>query len=88
MTWERLPVLDEYAEDGDGRRAVLVDDRVIVASELATAILDALPADDAAIADSLTELFGPPPGPVDEAVAAALEELAGLGLVHKTSTKR
>jgi hypothetical protein len=52
------------------------------------AVLEALPADEAALADRLVELFGPPPGGLDRAVADVLHDLAEAGLVHKSSTRR
>ena len=84
MTWERLPVRDEY--DEGGRRAVYVGDQVVVVSELAVTILDALPADEDRIAQVLVDTYGPPPGDLGQAVTAALDALAGLGLVHDSST--
>jgi hypothetical protein len=85
VTWERLPVRDEY--DEGGRRAVYVDDQVAVVSELAVTILDALPADHERIAQVLVDTYGPPPGDLSQAVTAALGELAELGLVvHASST--
>ncbi len=86
MTWERLPVADQY--DEGGRRALFVDDQVVVVSELAVTILDALPADEERIAQVLVDIHGPPPGDLDQAVTAALGELAARDLVHDSSTDR
>jgi hypothetical protein len=79
--------IDEY-DDVDGRRAVLVGEQVVVVSPLAAAILDALPASESAVGDRLVELFGPPPGGLDQAVRDALHGLAEAGLVNKSSTSR
>ena len=86
MTWTRVEVLDEY--DEDGRRAILVEQSVIVVSELAATILDALPAETAAVAEHLVERFGPPPGGLDQAVLRALRELLETGLINETSTSQ
>lgn len=85
MTWTRVEPIDEY-DDVDGRRAVLLDDQVVVVSSLAAAILDALPADESTIGNRLVELFGPPPGGLDQAVRDALHGLAEAALVNKSST--
>lgn len=85
-TWERRPVQDEY--DEDGRRALFVDHQVVVVSELAVTILDALPADEARIGEVLVQTYGPPPGDLEIAVSSAMHELADLGLVHHTPTNR
>ena len=87
MTWDRVEPLDEY-DDVDGRRALFVDDHVVVVSPLAAAILDALPAAESALGTRLVELFGPPPGGLDQAVAEALRDLARAGLVNKSPTGR
>lgn len=86
MTWERRPVADEY--DEGGRRAVYLDDQVIVVSELAVTILDALPADEETLGRALVARHGPPPGDLGAAVEGALAQLAELRLVHDTSTRR
>ena len=86
MMWARVEVLDEY--DEAGRRAILVGDRVMVVSELAATILDALPAETPVVAERLLERFGPPPRGLDEAVREALRELADGGLVNETSTNQ
>lgn len=78
-------MVDEY--DEGGRRAIYVDDQVLVVSELAATILDALPADEATIGEVLVSTYGPPPGDLDQAVVAALAELAGTRLVNRTSTE-
>ena len=83
--WERLPVLDEW--DEDGRRAIYVDDQVIVVSTLAVVALAALPADIDTVAAALVREFGDPPQDLREFVRSALSELNALGLVvHRTST--
>jgi hypothetical protein len=87
MTWQRVEPLDEY-DDVDGRRAVLVNDQVVVVSPLAAAILDTLPAGEGALGARLVELFGPPPGGLDRAVSAALQGLENAGLVNKSPTRR
>ena len=84
MTWTRVEVIDEY--DEDGRRAILVGDSVVVVSELAATILDALPAEESAVAERLLERFGPPPTGLDQAVRQALNGLNDAGLVNETST--
>jgi hypothetical protein len=86
MMWTRVEVLDEY--DEAGRRAILVGDRVMVVSELAATILDALPAGTPVVAERLLERFGPAPCSLDQAVRAALSELADVGLVNLTSTNQ
>ena len=87
MIWVRVAPIDEY-DDVDDRRAILTAEQVVVVSPLAAAILDALPASESALADRLVELFGPPPGGLDHAVAEALETLAQAGLVNKCPTRR
>jgi hypothetical protein len=84
MTWTRVEVIDEY--DEDGRRAILVGDSVVVVSELAATILDALPAETPVVAERLLENFGPPPIGLDQAVRQALNGLSDAGLVNETST--
>lgn len=86
MRWARCHVLDEY--DEDSRRAIYVDDRVIVVSELAVTILDALPADEEMIGRVLVDTYGRPPGDLASVVDGALAELADIGLVNKTPTAR
>ena len=86
MRWERRPVLDEY--DEDGRRAIYLDDHVVVVSELAVTVLDALPADESTIADVLVERHGAPPGDLRQAVANALSALVDQGLVNSSPTGR
>jgi hypothetical protein len=82
-TWHRAPVLDEW--DEDGRRALFVDDQVIVVSELAVTILDRLPADAGEIGEHLVAQFGVPAGDVSVLVAEFLEELADSRLIFKPS---
>jgi hypothetical protein len=84
VTWTRVEVIDEY--DEDGRRAILVGDSVVVVSELAATILDALPAETPVVAERLLESFGPPPIGLDQAVRQALNGLSDAGLVNETST--
>ena len=86
MTWIRVAVVDEY--DEDGRRAVLVEDRVVVVSDLAAVILDALPAETSEVAEALVSRFGPPPDGLDQSVREALRALVDVGLINKTSTSR
>ena len=80
-TWQRAPVLDEW--DEDGRRAMFVNDQVVVVSELAVTILDRLPADAAEIGEHLVAAFGVPQGDVPALVADFLQELANSKLVFK-----
>lgn len=87
MTWRRVEPVDEY-DGSDGRRAILVGDQVVVVSQLAAAILDALPATESAVGNRLIEMFGAPLGRLDEVVAQALEELESTGLVNKSPTAR
>lgn len=82
MTWERRPVMDQY--DEDGRRALYVDDRVVIVSELAATLLDALPADEATLGRVLVERHGPPPGDLADAVRGALAQLEELEVVLNT----
>lgn len=82
-TWRRAPVLDEW--DEDGRRALFVNDQVIVVSELAVAILDRLPADADEIGEHLVSEFGAPPGDVRVLVAGFLQELANSMVIFKPS---
>jgi hypothetical protein len=82
-TWQRAPVLDEW--DEDGRRAIFVNDQVIVVSELAAAILDRLPADADEIGEHLVAEFGAPPGDLPVLVADFLQELSNSMLILKPS---
>ena len=82
-TWQRTPVLDEW--DEDGRRAVFVNDQVIVVSELAIAILDRLPADAEEIGEHLVAEFGAPPGDLQAVVSEFLEELSNSMLIFNPS---
>lgn len=86
MTWVRRPVDDEY--DEGGRRALFVDDQVIVVSELAVTILDALPADETTVGRALLARHGEPPGELTAAVRDALVQLEAMRLVHDTPTSR
>jgi hypothetical protein len=81
-TWHRAPVLDEW--DEDGRRALFVNDQVVVVSELAVAILDRLPAGADEISERLVAEFGVPPGDVRALVAEFLKELEILKLIFKS----
>jgi hypothetical protein len=80
----RLPVVDEYVEDGVA--AVFVDGKVLVLSELATALLHRIEkggTDAEILADALVEAFGPPgDGDGLAATLAAVKELAEYGVVE------
>lgn len=85
MRVRRVPFLDEYAEGGES--AVLVGDRVLVLSELATTILAAIGDETVSIdvvAAVLEEAFGAPPDGTDlpGATAAAVRELVAQGLLE------
>ena len=82
-TWQRAPVRDEW--DEDARRAIFVNDQVIVVSELAAAILDRLPADADEIGEHLVTEFGAPPGDLPVLVAEFLQELSNSMLIVKPS---
>jgi hypothetical protein len=78
----RRPVDDRL--DRDGAAVVLVGDRAVRLSAVATVVVDACPewtdADD--LASLLVSRFGPPPGAdAARATRAVLAELARVGLV-------
>ena len=85
MRVRRVPFLDEYAEGGES--AVLIGDRVLVLSELATTILAAI-GEEAVSVDVVAavreEAFGAPPDGTDlsAATAAAVHELVTQGLLE------
>ncbi len=85
MRVRRLPCLDEYV-DGD-ESAVMVGDQVIVLSALATALLALIgegETETAALAQQLTERYGPPPDDLDrqKVTEAVLGDLERNGLVQ------
>lgn len=86
MRARRLPVLDEYVENGES--AVFVDGIVLALSPVATTILAALDEvswrDSQDVADLLTYAFGPPPDGASaaDATRSGLLELADLRLVE------
>jgi hypothetical protein len=87
MRVRRRPFVDEYVEDGEA--AVLIDDRIVVLSPLATAIVTAVGGDWVEVQDLVTDLgrvFGPPPGgtTVVDATEGAVRELADEGVVEIT----
>ena len=84
MRARRVPVVDEYVEDGEA--AVFVDGRVVVLSALATHLLG-LVADDwtdlKTVSQGLEAAFGvPPTGSAAEATAEALQALEAEGVVE------
>lgn len=85
MKVRRVPYFDEYAEGGES--AVLIGDRVLVLSPLATSLLEAIGEETVEvdhIAGVLGELYGEPPDGVDlhAATALAVQTLADQGLVE------
>ena len=87
MRARRLSVLDEYVEDGEA--AVLVQDRVVVLSQLATFALALVSEGWTEVEDvarGLVDAFGTPPGDDTglESTRAALETLASQELVELT----
>jgi hypothetical protein len=86
MRARRLPVLDEYVEDGES--AVFVDGRVLALSPIATAILSALDEmswrSSTDVGERLEQEFGTPPdgSSTEDATQAGLVELAGWRLVE------
>jgi hypothetical protein len=84
MRVRRLPVLDEYVEDGDA--ALFVDGRVIALSALATRVLHVVGEDVMGVeqvAQALVDAFGPPPdgGAAMGETLDAVRQLAALGLL-------
>jgi hypothetical protein len=80
----RVPVVDEYVEDGEA--AVFVDGRVVVLSPLATHLLG-LVADDwtdlTTVSQGLEAAFGvPPTGSAAEATTEALQALEAEGVLE------
>ena len=91
MKTRRLPFLDEYVEDGES--AVLIDERVMVLSPLATTILAAADGgwvDVEEVAEALLAAFGPPPDGADllSTTESAVLELAAQGLVETSGDTR
>jgi hypothetical protein len=80
----RVPVVDEYTEDGEA--AVFVDGRVVVLSPLATHLLGLVDdewTDLRTLSHGLEAAFGVPPiGSAAEATAEALEALEAEGVVE------
>jgi hypothetical protein len=80
----RVPVVDEYVEDGEA--AVFVDGRVVVLSPLASHLLG-LVADEwtdlEALSQGLEAAFGvPPTGSAAEATTEALQALEAEGVLE------
>jgi hypothetical protein len=80
----RVPVVDEYVEDGEA--AVFVDGRVVVLSPLATHLLGLVDdewTDLRTLSHGLEAAFGVPPiGSAAEATAEALQALEAEGVVE------
>jgi hypothetical protein len=81
----RVPVVDEYTEDGEA--AVFVDGRVVVLSPLATHLLGLVDDDEwtdlRTLSQGLEAAFGvPPTGSAAEATAEALQALEAEGVVE------
>ncbi|GGD15107.1 PqqD family peptide modification chaperone [Nocardioides daphniae] len=80
----RLPVIDEYVEDG--RSAVLVEGRALTLSEIATYVLSRIDEEwtayDALVATVEEEVGAPPEGSTGEALEQLLRDLAGHHLVE------
>jgi hypothetical protein len=80
----RLPLRDEYVEDGEA--AVLVDGRVLVLSPLATHLVGVVAdewTDLAPLSQALVAAFGAPPsGTAADATAEALRVLHAEGIVE------
>jgi hypothetical protein len=80
----RVPVVDEYTEDGEA--AVFVDGRVVVLSPLATHLLGLVAdgwTDLRTLSHGLEAAFGVPPiGSAAEATAEALQALEAEGVVE------
>jgi hypothetical protein len=81
----RGPLADRYVEEG--RSVVMVDERVLVLSPVATAILEAVPdgalVPVAAMVDHVVAAFGPPEGtePADAITRARVRELTAYGVL-------
>ncbi len=87
MRVRRRAFVDEYVEDGES--AVMIEDRIVVLSPLATAMLSAMGSDwveVSGLAADLGRVFGAPPDgvPVVEATEEALQCLAHDGVVEIT----
>ena len=84
MRARRVPVVDEYVEDGEA--AVFVGGRVVVLSPLATHLLGLIAEDWidlAPLSEGLVEAFGvPPAGSAIAATAEALRALQAEGVVE------
>jgi hypothetical protein len=80
----RVPVVDEYTEDGEA--AVFVDGRVVVLSPLATHLLGLVDdewTDLRTLSHGLEAAFGvPPTGSAVKATAEALQALEAEGVVE------
>lgn len=87
MNVRRLPVLDEYVEDG--RSAVLLEGRVFALSEIGTSVLALL--DESwtpvpQLESDLEQAIGAPEeGSLSEALAPFLDELVSHGLIERDS---
>ena len=84
MRVRRLPVVDEYVEDGEA--AVFVDGNVVVLSPLATYLLGLVAYDWTelmALAEALVDAFGDPPTgqSAAEATSNALRTMEAQGIV-------
>ena len=85
MKARRVPVVDEYVEDGEA--AVFVGGRVVVLSPLATHLLGLVDDDEwtdlRTLSRGLEAAFGvPPTGSAAEATAEALQALEAEGVVE------
>ena len=85
MIVERLPVADEYVEQGEGVY-LLPDHRVLALSALGTAVMECLhegPLNLTALASRIVEDFGNPGGPVDpeQFLADILTDMSDSGLL-------
>jgi hypothetical protein len=89
MTVTRVPVVDEYSEDGE--TVVLLDDgRVIALTAVPSAVLslvDGGATEHERLTAELVALFGEPPGgsSPEAAVHAVLDHLSELGLLVVTT---
>lgn len=82
QTYLRQPVLDEYV--AGGRRAVFVDSKVVVLSEIVLEAIDSGRTDFESIRAHLIDEFGQPEGlDVDDRVRQVLTELADSGIVQR-----
>ena len=88
MRFARVPVVDEYTEDGE--TVVLLDDgRVLALTEVPSAVLALLAGGSREVTELTGELvaqFGEPPaeGGSEGVVRSVLDELSELGLVVAT----